>query len=48
MTGVSVEYQLAAWQVRASYANIRFKHDLPIARRVGGLLARIRWPLPAC
>lgn len=31
MTGASVEYQLAAWQVRASYANIRFKNDLPIA-----------------
>ena len=34
MTGVSVEYQLAAWQVRGSYANIRFKHDLPIAREL--------------
>lgn len=30
MTGASVEYQHAAWQIRASYANITFKNDLPI------------------
>ena len=30
MTGASVEYQFSSWQVRASYANITFKHDLPI------------------
>lgn len=30
MTGASVEYQFASWQVRASYANITFRRDLPI------------------
>lgn len=30
MAGASVEYQYAAWQIRASYANITFKNDLPI------------------
>jgi hypothetical protein len=30
MTGASIEYQFASWQVRASYANITFKHNLPI------------------
>ena len=30
MQGGYLEYQLGAWQLRASYANIRFKHDLPI------------------
>jgi len=34
MTGASVEYQYSSWQVRASYANIHFKNDLPI----GGVL----------
>lgn len=31
MTGVYVEYQAGAWQVRGSYANIRFENDLPLA-----------------
>lgn len=31
MVGGFLEYQFAAWQVRASYANIKFKNDLPIA-----------------
>lgn len=31
MTGASIEYQYAAWQIRASYANITFKNDLPIS-----------------
>jgi len=31
MVGGFLEYQYAAWQVRASYANIKFKNDLPIA-----------------
>lgn len=31
MRGGYLEYQAGAWQVRASYANIRFKRDLPIA-----------------
>lgn len=31
MTGVYVEYQVGAWQVRGSYANIRFENDLPLA-----------------
>lgn len=30
MTGASVEYQFSSWQVRASYANIHFKNDLPL------------------
>ena len=32
MIGAYVEYQLGAWQIRGSYANIRFKNDLPVAR----------------
>lgn len=31
MVGGFLEYQFASWQIRASYANITFKHDLPIA-----------------
>jgi hypothetical protein len=31
MLGAYVDYQLGAWQVRASYANIHFKNDLPVA-----------------
>jgi hypothetical protein len=31
MLGGYLEYQIGAWQARASYANIRFKNDLPIA-----------------
>lgn len=31
MTGASVDVHLGAWQARASYANIRFKRDLPIS-----------------
>ena len=31
MVGGYLEYQFGAWQARASYANIRFKNDLPIA-----------------
>jgi len=31
MLGVYVDYQLGAWQLRASYANIHFKNDLPLA-----------------
>lgn len=31
MAGVYVEYQAGAWQVRGSYANIRFRNDLPLA-----------------
>ncbi|MGE5470954.1 MAG: hypothetical protein ACM3X0_09180 [Bacteroidota bacterium] len=31
MTGGYLEYHHAAWQLRASYANIRFKNDLPVA-----------------
>lgn len=31
MVGGYLEYQMAAWQVRASYANIQFKSDLPIS-----------------
>lgn len=31
MTGASVDYHIGAWQMRASYANIRSKNDLPIA-----------------
>lgn len=32
MVGGYFEYQVGAWQARASYANIRFKNDLPIAQ----------------
>lgn len=31
MVGGFLEYQYGSWQVRASYANIHFKRDLPIA-----------------
>ena len=31
MVGGYLDYQYGAWQVRASYANIHFKRDLPIA-----------------
>ena len=31
MLGGYLEYQRGPWQVRASYANIKFKNDLPIA-----------------
>ncbi len=31
MLGGYLEYQYGAWQVRASYASIRFKNDLPLA-----------------
>ena len=30
MTGGHVEYLFSSWQIRASYANITFRHDLPI------------------
>lgn len=30
MTGGYVDYQAGGWLLRASYANLRFKHDLPI------------------
>jgi hypothetical protein len=45
MAGGHVEYQSDAWQLRASYANIVFKNDLPL----GGLglssteLAHLAW-----
>lgn len=32
MLGGYLEYQHGSWQVRGSYANIRFKNDLPIAK----------------
>lgn len=32
MLGGYVEYQYGAWQVRGSYANIRFNNDLPFAQ----------------
>ena len=31
MMGAYLEYQSSTWQVRASYANVKFKHDLPLA-----------------
>lgn len=31
MLGGYLEYQSGPWQVRGSYANIRFEHDLPLA-----------------
>lgn len=31
MAGGYLEYQSGHWQVRGSYANIRFEHDLPVA-----------------
>lgn len=31
MAGAYLEYQSGPWQVRGSYANIRFEHDLPLA-----------------
>ncbi len=31
MAGLYVEYQSGPWQVRGSYANIRFENDLPLA-----------------
>lgn len=31
MAGGYLEYQHGAWQLRASYANLRFNHDLPVA-----------------
>jgi hypothetical protein len=31
MLGAYLEYQCSTWQVRASYANVKFKHDLPLA-----------------
>lgn len=31
MLGAYLDYLYGAWQVRASYANIRFEHDLPLA-----------------
>lgn len=31
MAGGYLEYQSGPWQVRGSYANIRFEHDLPLA-----------------
>lgn len=34
MVGGFLEYQVSSWLIRASYANITFKHDLPI----GGLV----------
>jgi len=40
MGGGYLEYQTAFWQLRASYANIRFNHDLPFAAMLGS-------PLPA-
>ncbi len=40
MLGGYLEYQTAFWQVRASYANIHFRHDLPFAAMLGA-------PLPA-
>lgn len=39
MLGGYLEYQLGGLQLRGSYANIRFKHDLPIEKVLG--------PLPA-
>ncbi|NTV71646.1 MAG: hypothetical protein HGA71_16045 [Azonexaceae bacterium] len=43
MIGGFLEYQRGPWQVRASYANIEFKNDLPIApvlkKAVGGTLS---------
>lgn len=30
MIGAYLEYQLGDWQLRGSYANIRFRHDLPL------------------
>ncbi|MBS1142378.1 MAG: hypothetical protein H6R13_3831 [Proteobacteria bacterium] len=31
MVGAFLEYQISSWLIRASYANITFKNDLPIA-----------------
>lgn len=40
MLGAYVEYQLASWQVRASYANILFKNDLPISAAIQKIIGR--------
>ena len=40
MVGGFLEYQLDAWQVRASYANIQFKHDLPISAVMQKIIGR--------
>ena len=37
MVGGYVEYQLPSWVLRASYANIRFRNDLPIAGNFSAL-----------
>lgn len=45
MLGGYLEYQHGPWQARASYANIRFEHDLPIAKVLGKL--NPLWPFSA-
>lgn len=40
MIGGYLEYQMAAWQVRASYANIKFKNDLPISAVMQKIVGR--------
>ena len=40
MIGGYLEYQMDAWQLRASYANIKFKNDLPISAVMRKLIGR--------
>jgi len=47
LAGGHVEYQRGPWQLRAGYARIRFKHDLPIADLQDGLRAAAALGFPA-
>lgn len=40
MVGGFLEYQVDAWLVRASYANIQFRHDLPISAVMQKIIGR--------
>lgn len=40
MMGGYLDYQLGAWLLRASYANIRFKHDMPIDGELATAVAK--------
>lgn len=40
MVGGYLEYQSGPWQVRGSYANIKFEHDLPISEVIQPVIGR--------
>ncbi|AXS80264.1 hypothetical protein [Dechloromonas sp. HYN0024] len=42
MAGAYLEYQVGPWQVRGSYANIRFERDLPLAPVVNPIVVPLR------